>query len=193
MSIDEESHTARARGRRRLLIVAAVFFVPFLGAILLHSAGWRPGEQVNRGTLLSPPAYMPPFQATIRGARAPAPREGTWKVLVIGRDGCESGCRQALDDTRRVVDLLGHDRDRVQRVLVATRRLDVSMVESHRDLIGLDAAAAPNPALLAPFAEAPDGAVFVVDPQRYIMLRYEPGQDAKDLFDDLKRLLKYSG
>ena len=190
---DEVERDARARGRRRLLIVAAVFLGPFAVATLLYVSGWQPGAQVNRGTLLAPPVPLPPFQASVLGVRAPSAATGTWSVVVVSRDGCSSACVRALDDTRRVLDLLGHDRDRVQRLLVGTSGVDAAAIASHADLIGLDASAASNGEILAAFAGAADGAVYVADPQRNLILRYAPGQDAKDLLDDLKRLLKYSG
>jgi hypothetical protein len=194
MSNDEQAaRAARARGRRRLFTVAAVFLGPFVVATVLYSSGWRPGGQINRGTLLTPPVPLPPFQASTLGVRAPEPSAGTWTVLVVSREGCSSACTQSLDDTRRALGLLGRDRDRVQRVLVGTNGVDAGAIAQHADLIGVDASAAANGAILAAFADAPDGAVYVADPRRNVMLRYEPGQDAKDLLDDLKRLLKYSG
>ena len=186
------SHAERARGRRRLLIVAAIFLGPFVAAAVMYAFGWQPGGYVNRGKLLSPPLALPPFQATMLGTRAPPPQAGRWTVLIVSDDGCPGVCRRALDDTRRVLDLLGHDRDRVQRVLVATTRLDSTAIAEQSDLIGLDATTT-NPALRAFFVDAASGTVFVVDPRHNIILRYDAGQDAKDLLEDLKRLLKYSG
>ena len=193
LDLESEAHTARARGRRRLLIVAAVFLVPFLVAIMLHSVGWRPGEQVNRGTLLAPPVLLPPLEATRLGVRAQPPASNAWTVIIVSTDGCASACQRALEDTRRVLDLLGRDRDRVRRVLLATERLDASPLDAHADVVAVDASAPGDSAVRAAFPEAADGAVYVADPRHYLMLRYDPGQDAKNLFDDLKRLLKYSG
>lgn len=183
----------RARGRRRLLIVAAVFLGPFVAAALLHAFGWQPGGYVNRGELLSPPLPLPPFEATMLGVRAPAPQAGRWTVLIVSDDGCSDACVRALDDTRRVLDLLGHDRDRMQRVLVALTRLDADVIANQPDLVGLDTSRTANPELRAPFAAATAGTVLVADPLRNVILRYRPGQDAKDLLEDLKRLLKYAG
>jgi cytochrome oxidase Cu insertion factor (SCO1/SenC/PrrC family) len=183
----------RAHGRRRLLIVAAVFFGPFVAAALMHAFGWQPGGYVNRGELLSPPLPLPPFEATMLGVRAPAPQAGRWTVLIVSDDGCSDACARALDDTRRVLDLLGHDRDRMQRVLVALTRLDADAIANQPDLIGLDTSKTTNPELRAPFAAATAGTVLVADPRRNVILRYKPGQDAKDLLEDLKRLLKYAG
>jgi cytochrome oxidase Cu insertion factor (SCO1/SenC/PrrC family) len=194
MSNDDEAlRGARARGRRRLLAVAAVFLGPFVVATLLYHYGWQPGAQVNRGTLLAPPIPLPPFEASVLGIRAAAPAAGTWIVLVVSRAGCSSACRRSLDDTRRVLDLLGHDRDRVQRVLVGTGGVEAATMASHADIVGVDSSVASNGEILAALADAADGAVYVADPRRNLILRYAPGQDAKDLLDDLKRLLKYSG
>jgi hypothetical protein len=193
VSVEDSSIAARNRGRRRLLVVAALFLGPFLVALLLHTVGWQPGRQVNRGALLSPALPLPPFQAALLGTRAPAPAAGRWTVLIVSIDGCEDACMRALDDTRRVLDLLGRDRDRVQRVLVATARLDSAPFAPHSDLIGLDASVVTDPALRAPFVDVAAGTIFVADPRRNIILRYAPAQDARDLLEDMKRLIKYSG
>ena len=100
---DERLRDARARGRRRLLMVAAVFLGPFIVATLLYRHGWQPGAQVNRGALLAPPVPLPPFQAAVLGVRAPAPAADTWRVIVVSRDGCSDACQRALDDTRRAL------------------------------------------------------------------------------------------
>jgi hypothetical protein len=190
---DEAARNARDRGRRRLLVLALVFVGPLVVAALLHKSGWQPGAQVNRGTLLVSPVPLPAFEASALGVRAPPPGGRTWTVVVVSRDGCSSACKRALDDTRRALDLLGHDRDRVQRVLIGTRGVDAAAIADHADLIGVDASLPANGGILSTFSDAADGAVFVADPQRNLILRYAPGQDAKDLLDDLKRLLRYAG
>jgi hypothetical protein len=191
-----EDHTPRpdrARTRRLMLGMAAIFLVPLLAAITLHALGWQPGGQVNRGKLLDPPVALAPLPATKLGLRAPPPRADAWTLVVVSDDGCAQACERALDDTRKVVDLLGRDRDRVRRVLLATSRLDLDAMVRQADLIGVDAAVAPNPSLREPFAGVPEGVVFLADPRHFLILRYEPGQDPRDLLEDLKRLLKYAG
>ena len=39
----------------------------------------------------------------------------------------------------------------------------------------------------------PEGTVFVADPRHYLVLRYEPGQDAKDLLQDLQAPVQVHG
>jgi hypothetical protein len=80
MNVADTPLSARNRGRRRLLIVAAVFLGPFAAALVMHALGWQPGGHVNRGVLLSPPMPLPPFQATMLGARAPMPDAARWTV-----------------------------------------------------------------------------------------------------------------
>jgi len=141
-----------------------------------HRQVEMPGGYVNRGELLSPPLPLPPFEATMLGVRAPAPQAGRWTVLIVSDDGCSDACVRALDDTRRVLDLLGHDRDRMQRVLVALTRLDADVIANQPDLVGLDTSRTANPELRAPFAAATAGTVLVADPLRNVILRYRPGQ-----------------
>jgi hypothetical protein len=183
----------RARSRRLLYVVAAIFLLPLAVAVVLRALGWQPGGQVNRGTLLDPPVLLAPMPATELGKRALPPAADAWTVIVVSGDGCGDACHRALDDTRKVVDLLGRDRDRVRRVLLATERLDRSAVLAQGDLIGVDAGASPNPSLREPFAGQAEGTVYVADPRHYLMLRYAPGQDPRDLLEDLKHLLQYAG
>jgi hypothetical protein len=183
----------RSRGRRLLLVVGVFFFGPLIAAWLLHASGWRPGGLVNHGVLLTPPMPLPPLDAPRLDDGARALREGLWTVVILARGDCAEACRKALDDTRRVRDLLGADRDRVQRVLIAEQRSAAAAIEAQSDLIALDVSGPQGAGLLDALDGAADGAVYVADPQRNLLLRYAPGQDAKGLFDDLERLLKYAG
>ena len=53
--MNTESKVAPAgSGRLVLLLVAAMFFLPVIGAIVLFQSGWRPQSQVNHGELVIP-------------------------------------------------------------------------------------------------------------------------------------------
>jgi hypothetical protein len=190
---EDPSVAARRRGRLLLIIVGVFFLGPVVVAWVMHNLGWQPGGHVNKGALLSPPIALAAFDAPRLDAGERALRENVWSVVIVSRGECSAACAQSVADTRRVLDLLGADRDRVQRILVSTVPPAPGDAGTGQDLIAFDASTPAQAALAAPFAAAADGAYYVADPRRNLILSYAPGQNAKDLLDDLKRLLKYSG
>ena len=51
----------RRRGRRQLILLASLFFVPLLVAFWLYygDAGWRPAGGTNQGDLINPAVPLP--------------------------------------------------------------------------------------------------------------------------------------
>jgi hypothetical protein len=178
-----------------LLLVIGIFFIgPLIVAWVLHAQGWTPGAQVNYGTLVSPAVPLPPFSVSRLDGHEAEPAAQAWLVVVVSRDAqCAETCVRALEGTRRVRDLLGRDRDRVQRVLVAAQPVAPAPLAMHADVVALDASGGEGQGLRDIFAKDPDGAVYIADPARNLIVRYEPGEEPKHLLDDLKRLLKYAG
>ena len=110
-------------GRGALVGLAALFFVPLLGAFWLYYAGgWRPAGSTAHGELVTPArplAAVPLAQAD----GTPAPPDllrGKWTLLYIDDGACATKqCRDALWTLRQTRLLLAEDMDRVQRVFVA--------------------------------------------------------------------------
>lgn len=158
------------RQRWKLLALIAVFALPMLTAWgMLH---WRIGI---------------PEQHTAHGELAPAvPSLGEWPLVerqesfdggdwVLAFD-CTRDCEAQTDRWWRMHRALGREAPRVTRLR-----------------IGGSAEALPGEAV-SQWREKPEwqaaGAVWLLDPQGRVVLRYDGGIAERDVSDDLRRLLK---
>jgi hypothetical protein len=90
----------RRRGRRQLILLASLFFVPLLVAFWLYygSAGWRPAGGTNQGDLINPAVPLPAVSlARPDGTRTAADfLQGKWTIAYLGDGACDERCRKAL-------------------------------------------------------------------------------------------------
>jgi len=188
---------SRARGRRTLLIVAAVFLLPVVVAFTLYYGKlWRPADSSSKGELVDPARPL-----VVGGLRNPdgTPADsqalmGKWTLLYIGDGRCDDACRTALVFGRQTRLALNNEMSRVQRVFLATGNCcDTDyFAREQAGLVALDASAPEAAALLAQFPETREHTLFIVDPLGNLMMRHDARVTTKDLLSDLKKLLKLS-
>jgi cytochrome oxidase Cu insertion factor (SCO1/SenC/PrrC family) len=197
--------TQRQRGRRQLILLASLFFVPLLVAFWLYygDSGWRPAGGTNKGDLINPAVPLPAVVlATPDGTRTPANfLQGKWTIAYLGDGACDERCHQALYLSRQTWIALNKDMDRVQRVFLATGpRVDTQFIATeHGDLlVAILGGDASSKTLLAKFP-AIDGVVpttagrlYLVDPLGNLMLSYSAAVPDKALLTDVKKLLRLS-
>jgi hypothetical protein len=187
----------RARGRRTLLILAAMFFTPvFIAFALYYGDVWRPAGSASKGALIEPARPL-----TVAGLRDPdgdaAPEgvlAGKWTLVYIGDGACDEACKRALVFGRQSRLALNNEMTRVQRVFLATGNCcdNAYLAAEHPGLIALDAASPEAQALLAQFPAERENSLFIVDPLGNLMMRHDSSQTTKGLLSDLKKLLKLS-
>jgi len=188
---------SRSRGRRQLLIVAAVFLLPLLVAFSLYYGKlWRPAGSSSKGELIDPArplavAGLRQSDGTPAGAN---PFQEKWTLLYIGDGACDADCRTALVFARQSRLALNNEMTRVQRVLLATANCcdNEYFAREQAGLIALDASSKEASALLAQFPAAREHSLFIVDPLGNLMMRHDASHTTKDLLSDLKKLLKLS-
>jgi len=188
----------RSSGRRKLVLLAAIFLLPLAVALWLNFSSWRPATGTQHGELIEPPRPLPSLALTLPDGRSSSPEilRGAWLLVYLGNGPCAVQCVAALAEMRRVRLALGKEAARVRRVLLyagdccgpgypAPRDLDLLVLAASRD---------GGPALLELFPRAPDGSagIYIVDPLGNLMMRHPATGAASGLLKDLERLLRLS-
>jgi hypothetical protein len=187
---------SRRSGRRQFLLVASLFIVPVVTAILLYqSSDWRPVVN-SQGTLIDPPRTLAAAGFALPdGAPAPANVfEGRWSV-VHPTLACSARTEALFEELERVRLALDKDAPRVRRVLLHAGGCEgVKLPSRDADLLVLDAGAPGAESLLAAFPPAVDGlpGIYIVDPHGNLMMSYPASGSARGLLKDLERLLRLS-
>ena len=183
----------RIRNRNRWMLVAlfALFFGAMFVAGVLRFSGWRPPGMKNQGELLQPYADLRAVVPRLAdgGDYRWEPAARTWRIAAVPRDcsGAQAdACVRLLKDLDTVWQLMGKDADRVHLLWIGALPTGGPRPDTLRVL-------QPSPQLRAglPRSDDPRGtAVYVLDPNGFVVLRYPPGFDPGWLRTDLARLLK---
>lgn len=182
MSADPGAEAPR-RGRAKLLLLGAVFALPFALATLAWWFDWAPGTTSNYGELLTPPRPLagPPFDAL----------RGKWVLVSFDAAACDAYCEKKLYFMRQVRRAQGKDQDRVERLWVLT-----DAARPRAELLGaIEGTRIERDAALAarfPAAASSADHVYVVDPLGNLMMRYPRDPDPSRMLKDLQRLLRLS-
>lgn len=173
------AHAAPPTGQLRLLLlVVALFALPFSVAAGLFYGGWQPERTANRGVLVVPPAALP--LADLQPAVDP---QGRWLLVLSGGRDCAADCLRRIDELRRVQVSLYKEIDRVRRLVLVDDLPSAELIalgQQQPDLL-----IARRPASWARLA-----AIHLLDPQGRLVLDYAADAPPRDIRSDLERLLK---
>lgn len=192
------SSAQQRSGRRQLVLIASVFFLPLVAAFFLYfSASWRPPVGVQHGQLIDPPRPLPEmaFSLPDGGTASAEVLRGRWFLVYPVAGSCDQRCLGTLADLRRVRLALDKDAPRVQRVLLHDGGCcDADSPAAEPDLLVLGAAGPDGQAFRALFPPATDGGtgIYMVDPHGNLMMSYPATGAARGLLKDLERLLRLS-
>ncbi|MBK6597147.1 MAG: hypothetical protein IPG25_04175 [Proteobacteria bacterium] len=199
LALSQQEQAQRNRGRRTLLVLAAIFFVPLaISFALYYGSAWRPAERTNKGELLSPVVSLPTVALRANDGSSISSDTllaGKWSVVYIGDGACDTDCRSALVMLRQTRLTLANEMSRVQRLFLATSDCCANdyLAAEHAGLVTVDAQQAEGQILLQAFpAESRAHALYIVDPLGNLMMRHDARENPKDLQADLKKLLKLS-
>jgi len=193
--MNETLNERQKSGRRTFLLINFMFFAPLAAAIFLYFSGlnWAPEAGTEHGVLLLPPATIPDITlAEAAGAEKRKRMRGVWTMLYVGPGECSGICKQRLTELRQMRLTFGPDINRIQNVFLSTGgSIDKSyMTIEHPKLYVIGATTGAEAAGLIEDVEP--GAVYVVDPQGNIMMRFNADEDIANIRKDLKKLLKLS-
>ena len=191
-------------GRVKLLLIAVLFFLPVVAALVLFQTGWRPQGQVNHGELVQPIRPIADMTLnTLEGQQLNISLwHKKWTMLYFGPADCGSVCQQQLYKMRQTHIAQGAGSERIQRVFVVTDtgKLDQlrHTLKDYSDMQVLTGPADTIRQLAAQFqlpAGSPMqalGRIYLLDPQGNFMLSYPADADPDGMRKDLVRLLKVS-
>jgi len=193
-----------ALGRRRLLLLAALFMLPVLVAYGLYYGGWRPSSTANHGELLQPARPVKDAALTLLSGESIrfSHWHGKWTLLLFSTAECLKPCERNLNNIRQIIAAQGKEAHRVRGVLVVTdgKALDWLRyaIKDYPDMqVVIGSQAAVNS--LARQFVLPAGSplenlnrVYLVDPSGNFMMSYPADADPTGMNKDIKRLLRVS-
>jgi len=193
--------TRRTRlGRLKMLLVLLVCASPVIASYFTYFV-IRPEGRTNYGELVLPTRSLPSLdtRAPDGTARSLQSLKGQWLLVVVADASCPGTCERNLFMQRQLRQMLGRERERLDKVwlitgdgsvapalqtaLNATPAMNLLHVE--RDALGKWLQPAPGQALA--------DHLYVVDPMGEWMMRMPVDPDPQRVKADLSRLLRASG
>lgn len=186
-------------GRLRMFAVLLACAAPVIASYFTYFV-LRPQGQASQGTLIQPARPIPALPLrTLDGAPVAAGSlKGQWLLVAVGPSVCDAACEQRLYMQRQLREMLGRERDRLDKVWfvtdggeVAPKLREALAQGPAMHVLRVDAAA------IAAWLQAEPGRalqdhLYVVDPQGDWMLRAAPQADPGRFKRDLDRLLRVS-
>jgi hypothetical protein len=188
------------QGRLRMLLVLAVCAAPVIASYLTYFV-IRPQTRSNYGDLILPTRSLPEsLRLTALDGQPVAARSlrGQWLLVVVGPSRCDADCDQRLFMQRQLREMLGRERDRVDKVWLITdteplaSALQAALV-THPAVTALRVDPLPLAAWLVPATgQALQDHLYLVDPMGEWMMRLPARPDPGKVKRDLERLLRAS-
>lgn len=194
---------ARARsstsGRLKALLILLACAAPVIASYFTYYV-IRPEGRTNYSTLIDPlrpvPTNLP--LASLAGAPVqPDSLRGQWLLVVVAPPACGSACEARLYMQRQLREMLGRERDRLEKVWFVTGEgtvrpeLRAPLEQGEVRLLRV-----PPEALarwLEPAAgQALEAHLYIVDPMGRWMMRVPPEPEPARVKRDLARLLRAS-
>ena len=186
-------------GRWRMLLVALVCFAPVVASYLSYFV-WRPGGSTAYSTLIQPSLAMPALSVKRLDGTAVPLRSltGQWLLVLAHDAACDTACERLLYTQRQLRDMMGRERDRLDKLWLV---LDDAPVAP-----ALQAALLANPGMhilrlsreeVAAWLKPAQGHrleehLYIVDPLGEWMMRAPANAEPAKLKRDLERLLRAS-
>ena len=197
--VAQDSQLRTRRGRFKMLLVLLVCAAPVIASYLTYFV-IRPGGRSNYGELILPTRAVPALRLlALDGAAVPADRlRGQWLLMVAGPSACGAACEKQLFMQRQLREMLGRERERVDKIWLVTDSGPLSpalaaAVQAAPATTVLRADAAELARWLAPAAgHQLQDHVYIVDPMGEWMMRLPAAADPSKAKRDLDRLLRAS-
>ena len=188
------------RGRLKMLLVLAVCAAPVVASYLTYFV-IRPQGRTNYGALIMPTRSLPdlPLRQVGGGEVKAVSLRGQWLLVAVGPSQCDAVCEKRLFMQRQLREMLGRDRDRLDKVwfvtdggvpsdalLSATQRsaVPVTTLQVSRQALGQWLQPEPGHEL--------EDHLYLVDPMGEWMMRMPANADPARIKRDLERVMRGS-
>lgn len=178
-----------------MLLVMLVCAAPVVASYLSYYV-IKPHGRTNYGELILPPRPLPDTMALVdQGGASVRPEQlkGQWLLVTVQGGACDAACEQALYLQRQMREMLGRDKDRLDRVWLIP---DAAPVREAL-LPALEGAwllrASPDAVagwLVPPTGQGLPQGLYLVDPRGDWMMRWPADGDVQRIRKDLTKLLK---
>jgi cytochrome oxidase Cu insertion factor (SCO1/SenC/PrrC family) len=184
-------------GRLRMLLVVAACAAPVLASYFTFYVIQPRGQAY--GELVMPTVDLPP-ELTLHDLAGKAVKaetlKGQWLLTLVQTGDCDEGCEKQLFMQRQLREMLGKERDKVDKLLLLAddTPLKPALQQALAQGVPVTVLRAPRAELEA-WLKPANGAelrdhLFVVDPMGRWMLRSPVKPDPAKVKADLNRLLK---
>jgi hypothetical protein len=195
----EVERSRTLRGRVRMLLVLLVCAAPVIASYLTYFV-IRPEGRTNYGTLILPTRSLPALALrTLDGTEVPARTlRGQWLLVVVAPSSCSQACQDRLFMQRQLREMLGRERDRLDKVWFVTDDGPVAAplraaVEAGPAMTALRVDREALARWLAPAeGQALEDHLYVVDPMGEWMMRMPAQAEPSRVKRDLERLMRAS-
>lgn len=186
-------------GRLKMLLIWAVCAAPVVASYLSYYVV-KPQGRINHGTLITPPKPMAAelglaFTDLQGQAVAPQALQGQWLLVSVAGGACDAACERQLYLQRQLREVLGRDKDRVDRVWLIPDQAEVRPALlpalAQAWTLRVDAARLSQ-WLQADAGQTLSSHLYLVDPRGDWMMRFPADADPVRIKKDLMRLLKAS-
>jgi hypothetical protein len=188
-------------GRWKMLAVMLVCAAPVIASYLAFYVV-RPEGRKNYGELITPVRALPNVKAQLLdGTSVPLPvLQGQWLIVSVGGGACDEACEKRIYWQRQLRELMGRDKDRIERIWLVNDNLPVKAQLAPQVHAPLNDAQALRvaPETLAAWLPIEPGArmedhLYVVDPYGNLMMRWPANMDPNKAKRDVHNLLRASG
>lgn len=194
----EQAQRTRS-GRIKMLLVLAVCAAPVVASYLTFFV-FRPQAGSNYGALIQPTRPLPELTLPALDGR-PLPlkgQKGQWLLVAVGDGACAAACERRLHMQRQLREMLGRERDRLDKLWLVTDDAPVRAPLRDALLTAPEVTVLRFPAAaLAQWLQpepgrALDEHLYLVDPMGEWMMRFPVDADPNRIKRDLERLLRAS-
>ncbi|PIT75601.1 hypothetical protein [Limnohabitans sp. G3-2] len=186
-------------GRWKMIAMMLICASPVIASYFTYYV-IRPEGRRNHGELIQPQKDMPAGAAkNLQGEGVPlSSLKGQWLLVTVSSGACAERCQENLYFQRQLREILGRDKDRLDRVWLVTDDAPVATTLlpalNMAHVLRLDVATVQSWIQPAAGQQLQDH-LYVIDPMGNFMMRFPANMDvsgASKAKRDLERLLKAS-